>query len=314
MTSPGRQAANGERADRAARGRAARSARRLLSAQEEGRLAFLGARLGTRAARRGGSSRSATSAAAPRRSRSGTRRDGLAWVRSIDIGSMRLTSRLLDDDPPGDAAVARARVEVDRLLEGLLPPAPETALAVGGSARALRSIVGAVLGADELDEVAGILARTPAQRDRRPLRHRARARPDARRRRGHPRRAPGAAPRAAPRRPRRRARGRGARARRSGLRSRLEARARPRRSTRRIASGRLARASRRSCRSCSTIRPAASRDSSVASSRTRCSATTASWWAPITSWTVGEGVGELLERPAGGGRGELGRVPRVLGA
>ena len=48
----------------------------------------------------------------------GTRRDGVAWVRSIDIGSMRLTSRLLDDDPPGDAAVEAARVEVDRLLEG----------------------------------------------------------------------------------------------------------------------------------------------------------------------------------------------------
>jgi exopolyphosphatase/pppGpp-phosphohydrolase len=92
----------------------------------------------------------------------GTRRDGLAWVRSVDIGSMRLTSRLLGDDPPGDAAVARARDEMDRMLNGFVPPAPETALAVGGSARALRSIVGNVLGPDELDEVAGILARTPA--------------------------------------------------------------------------------------------------------------------------------------------------------
>jgi exopolyphosphatase/pppGpp-phosphohydrolase len=43
-----------------------------------------------------------------------------------------------------------------------VPPAPELALAVGGSARAIRSIVGPVLGPDELDEVAGILARTPA--------------------------------------------------------------------------------------------------------------------------------------------------------
>ena len=42
----------------------------------------------------------------------GTRRDGPAWVRSIDLGSQRLTSRLLADDPPGDAAArtrARAR-------------------------------------------------------------------------------------------------------------------------------------------------------------------------------------------------------------
>jgi exopolyphosphatase/pppGpp-phosphohydrolase len=76
---------------------------------------------------------------------------------------MRLTSRLLEDDPPGDAAVARARSAIDTLLTGFLPPAPETALAVGGSARALRSIVGNILAPDELDEVAGILARTPAK-------------------------------------------------------------------------------------------------------------------------------------------------------
>jgi exopolyphosphatase/guanosine-5'-triphosphate,3'-diphosphate pyrophosphatase len=161
VTSPGRQASNGS--DLIARIEAAADGVpvRLLSAQEEGRLGFLGAIAGTRGpARRlvavcdvgGGSSQVAV----------GTRRDGLSWVRSIDLGSMRLTSRLLEDDPPGDAAVGRARDEVNRLLEGFLPPAPETALAVGGSARALRSIVGSVLGADELDEVTAILARTPS--------------------------------------------------------------------------------------------------------------------------------------------------------
>jgi exopolyphosphatase / guanosine-5'-triphosphate,3'-diphosphate pyrophosphatase len=161
VTSPGRQAANGAELIGRIEAAAGGAPVRLLSAQEEARLAFLGAVSGVRGPSRrlvavcdvgGGSSQVAV----------GTRRDGLAWVRSIDIGSMRLTSRLLDDDPPGDAAVARARAELDRLLLGVVPPAPETALAVGGSARALRSIVGAVLGADELDEVAGILARTPA--------------------------------------------------------------------------------------------------------------------------------------------------------
>jgi exopolyphosphatase/guanosine-5'-triphosphate,3'-diphosphate pyrophosphatase len=161
VTSPGRQARNGSELIDRIEAAAAGVPVRLLSAQEEGRLGFLGAIAGTRGpARRlvavcdvgGGSSQVAV----------GTRRDGLAWVRSVDIGSMRLTSRLLDDDPPGDAAIARAREEVDRLLEGFVPPAPETALAVGGSARALRAIVGNVLGADELDEVAGILARTKA--------------------------------------------------------------------------------------------------------------------------------------------------------
>jgi exopolyphosphatase/guanosine-5'-triphosphate,3'-diphosphate pyrophosphatase len=162
VTSPGRQATNGGELIARIEAAAGRGVPvRLLSAQEEGRLGFLGAISGTRGPSRrlvavcdvgGGSSQVAV----------GTRRDGLAWVRSVDIGSMRLTSRLLEDDPPGDAAVARAREEVDRLLEGFVPPAPETALAVGGSARALRAIVGNVLGADELDEVAGILARTKA--------------------------------------------------------------------------------------------------------------------------------------------------------
>ncbi len=161
VTSPGRQAANGPEL-LAQLGAAAAAPVRLLSAEEEGRLAFLGALSATRTGSRrliavcdvgGGSAQVAV----------GTRRDGVAWVRSLDIGSMRLTSRFLDDDPPGDAAVARARDEVERMLEGFLPPPPHAALAVGGSARGLRDIVGSELGADELDEVAAILARTPSR-------------------------------------------------------------------------------------------------------------------------------------------------------
>ena len=161
VTSPGRQAANGD--ELLARLAAAAGAPvRLLSAEEEGRLAFIGALSAARVGSKrliavcdvgGGSAQVAV----------GTRREGAAWVRSLDIGSMRLTSRMLDDDPPGDAAVSRARHEVEQMLEGFLPPVPHAALAVGGSARALRSIVGSELGADELDEVAGILARTPAR-------------------------------------------------------------------------------------------------------------------------------------------------------
>jgi exopolyphosphatase/guanosine-5'-triphosphate,3'-diphosphate pyrophosphatase len=161
VTSPGRQAANGE--ELLARLAAATGVPvRLLPAEEEGRLAFLGAVAATRGLSRrliavcdvgGGSAQIAI----------GTRREGVAWVRSIDIGSMRLTSRLLNDDPPGDAAVQAARAEVERHLVGVLPPLPEIALAIGGSARALRSIVGPKLGAEELDELAEILARTPTR-------------------------------------------------------------------------------------------------------------------------------------------------------
>ena len=160
VASPGRQAANGLEFVNRLRVEAGVPVQ-LLSPEEEGRLAFIGALAANRRGRNstiavcdvgGGSSQVAI----------GTRRDGVAWVRSVDIGSMRLTSRLLDDDPPGDAALERARAEVRRVLDGFVPPAPEVALAVGGSARAIRSIVGPDLGPDELDEVAGILARTPA--------------------------------------------------------------------------------------------------------------------------------------------------------
>jgi exopolyphosphatase/guanosine-5'-triphosphate,3'-diphosphate pyrophosphatase len=161
VASPGRQAANGPEL-LAVLESAGGVPVRLLSPQEEGRLAFIGALAVSRRGQRGsiavvdvgGGSSQVTV---------GTRRDGVAWVRSVDIGSMRLASRLHPDDPPGDAAVQRAREEVARVLDGFLPPLPEVALAVGGSARAIRSIVGAALGADELDEVAGILARTPAR-------------------------------------------------------------------------------------------------------------------------------------------------------
>src|SRR5579871_5943556 len=156
VTSPGRQATNGDQL----MARLAATAGvpvRLLTSAEEGRLAFIGTLAATRRGHRGliavcdvgGGSLQVTV---------GTRRDGVAWVRSVDVGSMRLTSRLLDGDPPGDVAVGRARDEMDRLLDGFTPPLPETAFAVGGSARALRAIVGSTLGPDELDEAARILA------------------------------------------------------------------------------------------------------------------------------------------------------------
>lgn len=159
VTSPGRQAENG--ATLLARLTEATGLPvRVLSAEEEGRLGFLGAvstlRNGTKRLTAvcdvgGGSAQIAV----------GIPREGASWVRSIDIGSMRLTARYLDDDPPGDAAVQEARLAVDAALADILPPLPEVALAVGGSARALRAIVGPRLGAEELEELAEILARTP---------------------------------------------------------------------------------------------------------------------------------------------------------
>jgi len=161
VTSPGRQARNGNVLI-AALAEAAGAPVRLLSAEEEGRLGFLGAAGATPGDPRrvvavcdvgGGSTQIAV----------GSRHAGATWVRSIDIGSMRLTTRLLSKDPPGPEAVEAARLEMERLLADINPPEPEVALAVGGSARALRNIVGVKLGAEELDNLVAILARTPAR-------------------------------------------------------------------------------------------------------------------------------------------------------
>jgi exopolyphosphatase/guanosine-5'-triphosphate,3'-diphosphate pyrophosphatase len=159
ITSPGRQAANGE--ELAAAIEAAAGCRaRILSAVEEGRLGFVGALVAAEPpARRkvavvdvgGGSAQVAV----------GTRRDGPQWIRSIDLGSQRLTSRLLTEDPPGRESLDAARVEVEQQLGSFEPPRPRTAYAIGGSARAVKRIVGATLSEADLAMALSLLAQTP---------------------------------------------------------------------------------------------------------------------------------------------------------
>jgi exopolyphosphatase/guanosine-5'-triphosphate,3'-diphosphate pyrophosphatase len=156
ITSPGRQAANGEELLELL-ALAANAPARILGAQEEGRLAFVGALTGNSGSIRrrvvvvdvGGGSAQAVI---------GSRTTGPVWLRSLDIGSLRLTKRMLSGDPPGRAALAAARVEVDRLLDGFDPPSTQVGIAVGGSARALRRIVGTRLDPDSLDEAVRTLA------------------------------------------------------------------------------------------------------------------------------------------------------------
>jgi exopolyphosphatase/guanosine-5'-triphosphate,3'-diphosphate pyrophosphatase len=159
ITSPGRQALNGEELRRRLE-LAAGFPTRVLSAVEEGRLAFVGAvGVASPPLRRivavvdvgGGSAQIVV----------GTRSDGPAWARSIDLGSQRLTSRLLNADPPGWEAIEAGRVEAAGYLAALSPPAVRTAYVVGGSARALKRIVGPRLGAEEIAEAVAILAATP---------------------------------------------------------------------------------------------------------------------------------------------------------
>jgi exopolyphosphatase/pppGpp-phosphohydrolase len=69
---------------------------------------------------------------------------------------------MLVDDPPGKGALREASLEVERGLEGLHPPLPYGALAAGGTARALRKLVGPRLGPEELAEAFELLAETPS--------------------------------------------------------------------------------------------------------------------------------------------------------
>ncbi len=92
----------------------------------------------------------------------GTPLAGAAWVRSVDMGSLRLTRAFLHSDPPSSRDVARARDAVRRALAGLEPPRPDAAFAVGGSARAAGRVIGREYGPEDLDEVVKIFSRRPA--------------------------------------------------------------------------------------------------------------------------------------------------------
>lgn len=147
VTAPGRQSENADELVQAL-AVATGVAVRVLSADEEGRLAYQGAVAAAASLPEtvavcdvgGGSTELVV----------GTPTGGPTWWRSIDLGCVRLTERFLVDDPPGKVAMARAAEEVESHLEGLTPPMPLAALATGGTARALRKVVGEALGPEEL--------------------------------------------------------------------------------------------------------------------------------------------------------------------
>lgn len=155
VTSPGRQAANGQDLAAAIR-RGCGLRARVLSADDEARLAFAGALSAAMPTAKtvavcdvgGGSAQLAV----------GSPEGGPAWIRSVDVGSLRLTRRYLGGDPPSRAELRGVEAAVETALEHVTPPLPKAALAVGGTARALRKIVGPSLGADELAEALRILA------------------------------------------------------------------------------------------------------------------------------------------------------------
>ncbi len=161
VTAPGRQAGNHEELVRILV-KSTRSSVLVLSADDEGRLAWEGAvarmddlpetvavvDLG------GGSCEVAVGAPA----------QGPTWVRSIEAGALRVTRAFLGGNPPDEKRISRARREVRALARDLHPPRPAAALAVGGTARAVGRIVGGPFGVDELETLASTLADLPAEK------------------------------------------------------------------------------------------------------------------------------------------------------
>jgi exopolyphosphatase/guanosine-5'-triphosphate,3'-diphosphate pyrophosphatase len=158
VASPGRQARNSAQLIHLL-SRATELDARVLTREEEARLAFEGALAGV--VRKGavavcdvggGSAQVAI----------GTVEHGPSWLRSIDLGSLRLSARIPHSDPPGKKELAALRSEARAAVAALTPPLPGGAVAVGGTARSLRRLVGSPLGPDELREAFDLLRRTPA--------------------------------------------------------------------------------------------------------------------------------------------------------
>ncbi len=155
VTAPGRQATNA-RDLIAALERGARAPVRVLSAVEEATLSFHGAVAGASQSAwpvavvdLGGAS---TEIAVGRPSADP------GWIESVELGALRLTTRLLRDELPSASHVERAVAAVAGAFAGVEPPRPFEALAVGGCARALRKLVGDSLGPAELAEARSLLA------------------------------------------------------------------------------------------------------------------------------------------------------------
>ena len=161
VTSPGRQAANADELV-ASLSRVRGATVRVLSAEDEASFAFRGALASVDEPAEcvavcdvgGGSTQIAI----------GSPEEGPVWIRSLDIGSLRLTRRALSGEPPSTKALSRARDEVAPLFTDLTPPFPQAAYATGGSARNLAKLVGPQLGAEELAVAMHILAERPSRR------------------------------------------------------------------------------------------------------------------------------------------------------
>jgi exopolyphosphatase/guanosine-5'-triphosphate,3'-diphosphate pyrophosphatase len=86
---------------------------------------------------------------------------GVRSVSSFKLGSGSLTDRFLTGDPPPAAEIRALREHVDAAFEGVAVDPPRQAVAVGGSATSLRSLVGSVLEYETLERAIRVLTGAP---------------------------------------------------------------------------------------------------------------------------------------------------------
>ena len=159
VTAPGRQATNADELVDLLTD-ATRAPVLVLSAEDEGRLAWEGAVATTPLAfgtvgvvdLGGGSCEVAV----------GVRETGPAWVRSRDTGALRVTRAFLPRKRVDERDLASARAGIRDLLDGFDPPRPDVALAVGGTARAVAKVIGPRFSARKLDTLVERIARDGA--------------------------------------------------------------------------------------------------------------------------------------------------------
>jgi len=147
LTAPGRQAGNADELVTTL-SRAAGVQARVLTKDEEGTLAYRGAILTSTISL---PSRVAVCdiGGASTEIAVGSPAGEPDWIESVDLGSVRLTARAGDPEAEAESAFAE-----------LSPPEVEAALAVGGSARAARRLVGSELGESELVEALELVETT----------------------------------------------------------------------------------------------------------------------------------------------------------
>ncbi len=88
----------------------------------------------------------------------GTAPDGVNEVKSFKIGSGSLTEDHLESDPPSAGEIRGLRDHISDFFEDVELDHPEQAVAVGGSATSLRTLVGAVLEYETLERAVRVLS------------------------------------------------------------------------------------------------------------------------------------------------------------